>query len=111
MTREQKIKQLADAFSIARDAAARLQDHEDGGTCNFDTATIRLFRWRDDDVQQAAKIANVRAYKWEDHYYNYHVFPAGIGMGQANRRSAMAEAFSASMKESGYDTNVWYQID
>ena len=53
---------LRAALKIAEEAAAAV---EDSGTCNMDAAAIRLPRWRESLVEQAAEEAGTGCFKWE----------------------------------------------
>ncbi len=88
-------------------AAARLSD--DGGTCNFDAATIKLKGWHRAKVEQAAKEAGVRCFEWNLWGCKSYVFP--IGSGQGNARTAGAEAMSRHLKSAGYDAGMYYSMD
>lgn len=88
-------------------AAAELSD--DGGTCNFDAATIRLKGWNQAKVEQAAREAGVRCFVWNLWGSKSFVFP--IGCGQGNARTAGAEAMSKHLESAGYDAGMYYQMD
>lgn len=88
-------------------AAAELSD--DGGTCNFDAATIRLSGWIQAKVEQAAREAGVRCFVWNLWGSKSFVFP--IASGQGNARTAGAEAMSDHLKKAGYDAGMYYQMD
>ena len=97
---------LRKAASVGH-AAASLSD--DGGTCNFDAASIRLSGWIQSKVEQAAREAGVRCFVWNLWGTKSFVFP--IGCGQGNARTAGAEAMSKHLKSAGYDASVYYQMD
>lgn len=80
---------------------------EDGGTCNMDCPILYLPRWNRAKVEQAGKEAGVRVHFWRPGCY--HVGIASVG--QADARTAKAEAMSEFLKSAGYDTSVWYCID
>lgn len=105
----EKAVALIAALRKAKEAALRYKDVEDGGTCNFDTPTIRLERWQEKTVKIICKIAGLDCSKWENYYMNYHIL--GGCYGQANRRTDMAEAFAKSLENDGYKASVWYAID
>lgn len=104
-----KVYDLAVALAKASEKANAYIDSEDGGTCNFDCATIRLKGWRETDVKKACALAGgLYCSKWDGHYFNWHIDnTSGIG----NRRTKMAEVFSDALKEQGYETSVWYAMD
>jgi hypothetical protein len=109
MKKLSRVEELAKALAKAKKEAMRYVDSEDGGTCNFDSATVRLAGWREADVKKACDIAGVNCYKFTGRYFRpWHI---GYTSGQANRRSRMAEAFSESLRASGYDSGMWYAAD
>lgn len=97
---------LRKAAAVGR-AAADLSD--DGGTCNFDAATIRLKGWNRAKVEQAAREAGVRCFEWNLWGSKSYVFP--IECGQGNARTAGAEAMSKALESAGYDAGMYYQMD
>lgn len=107
----EKIKVLVEALQKARAESLKYKGIDDGGTCNFDCPIIRLERWRHTDIEKVNELAGggVKLYKWDGHYYNYHI--CGVGYGQGNRRTKMAEVFYKSMEESGYKVSMYYQMD
>lgn len=108
MEKVSRVDELAKALAKAKEAAMKYIDSEDGGTCNLDSCAVRLAGWRESMVKKACEIAGVSGYKWENDYLNWHIcFTAG----QGNRRSRMAEAFTASLSESGYEALDWSSID
>lgn len=104
-----KVFDLAIALAKARNAAEEYSNTDDGGTCNFDCPTVRLSGWRKSDVEKACNLAGgIYCQKWDGYRYNWH-FDCMSGIG--NRRTMMAEAFSAKMNELGYEASVWYAVD
>lgn len=104
----EKILALRCALLIAYSEAQKLKDTEDGGTCNFDTPTLKLTsEWKEADVNEAFKLTGLQPYKVEKGYY--HIL--GACEGQGSRRTAMAEAFRDCLRELGYTSYVYYQID
>ncbi len=109
MKKVSRVDELAKALKRAKKEAMKYIDSEDGGSCNFDSATVRLYGWKEADVKKACEMAGVDCYKFEGRYYRpWHI---GYTSGQGNRRSRMAEAFSDSLKASGYDSGMWYAAD
>lgn len=104
-----KVIDLIDALEKAKESALKHKDDEDGGTCNFDTPTLRLEGWTEPLVKRACRVVDLDCQKWEKHYMNYHIY--GACNGQANRHTNMAEAFTDSMRSSGYEADVWYAMD
>lgn len=107
MKTKEQIEALRVALLIARHEAEKLADVEDGGTCNFDTPYLFLVNWTDEEVNEAFKLTGLRPYIRSTG--QVLVFDACAGQGF--RRTAMAEAFRDSMRESGYTAYVEYQMD
>ena len=104
----EKILALRCALLIAYSEAQKLKDVDDGGTCNFDTPTLKLTsEWKEADVNEAFKLTGLRPYKVDEDYY--HIL--GACEGQGDRRTAMAEAFRDKLKTLGYNSHVHYQMD
>lgn len=109
MKKVSRVEKFAKALSVAKAEAMKFADIEDGGTCNFDSATVRLEGWRATDVEKACEIAGVHCYKFAGKYYRpWHIC---YTHGQGDRRSRMAEAFNESLIASGYDSGMWYATD
>ena len=100
-------KDLEAAAAYGLEVAANV---EDGGTCNMDAVALDLRGWRRDKVEQAAKAAGVGCFVWNLYGHKRYVFTVRSG-GQANRRTAAAEAMREALRLSGYDTGMYYQID
>lgn len=83
---------------------------EDGGTCNMDAVSIDLPGWRRAKVEQAAKAADVGCFVWNLWGSKRYVFPIG-GVGQANARTAAAEAMRDGLRAAGYNVGMYYQMD
>ena len=107
MTKE-KILALRCALLIAVSEAEKVQDTEDNGTCNFDTPVLILDnKWKYNHVVTAFELTGLRPYKAGKH--EYHIL--GAVTGQGARRTAMAEAIRNSLRASGYNAYVYYQMD
>ena len=107
MTNE-KILALRCALLIAVSEAEKVQNTEDDGTCNFDTPALILdSKWKYNHVVAAFNLTGLRPYKAGKH--EYHIL--GAVTGQGAQRTAMAEAFRDSLKASGYNAYVHYQMD
>ena len=104
-------QQLTEIFKAARAAAMAQSNGDDGGTCNFDSATFepRSIRLSDAEILQAASAAGVHAHfgKW----MKSNTCWVCCSQGQANRRTRMAEAFNSSLKASGIKACMYYQMD
>lgn len=86
---------------------------EDGGTCNFDSPAVRFTGAHAGTVDAASSIVGAHCYRWQEKrknpFYDYFVFSNPTGQG--NRRSRIAERTAELLKERGYDTAVYYQMD
>lgn len=107
-----KYAKLRDDLKIALEVGrtAERENPEDGGTCNFDAASIRLVRWNGEKVEQAAKEAGTGCFKWEMYGGSRYVFSPDSNA-QANARSRNAEAMARALKEMGYDATDYCQMD
>lgn len=83
---------------------------DDGGTCNFDAATLYLPGWIGSKVEQAAKAAGVGCSEWTLWGSRSFVFSLR-GAGQGNANTAGAEAMSKALADMGYDAGMYYQMD
>lgn len=103
-----KILELKSALLIAKIKADELKNVDDGGTCNFDTPTLKLpsewSNWMLDVAFQHTGLTYERINKETIHIL-------GAVEGQGFRRTAMAEAFRDKLCELGYVSYVYYQMD
>ena len=106
-----KYAQLAEDLKAA--AAHGLEvarNTPDGGTCNFDSVSVYLKGWNGKKIQQAAKAAGVACFErnlWGSRSWCF----AARGAGQADANTAAAEAMRDYLKEAGYETGMYYQMD
>lgn len=106
-----KYAKLADDLRTAAALGIEAAKHsDDGGTCNFDAPTLRLPRWNQAKVKQAAKVAGLGCFVWNLWGSKRYVFSIPIGA-QANARTVAAETMSKSLKAAGYDAGMYYQMD
>lgn len=103
----EKIFALRVALLIAVSEAEKVKNTEDGGTSNFDNPVIVLKCWKRQDIEEAFKLTGLRPY-FEN---NSTIEILNSVEGQGFRRTAMAEAFRDSLKVSGYNSYVRYQMD
>ncbi len=94
------------ALLQAKYEAEKVKDIEDGGTSNMDTPTVYLYHWSEKVLQEAFEGTGLIPSK-----HGNIVFVLGACEGQGFRRTAMAEAFSRSLRHSGYDSAVDYRVD
>lgn len=106
-----KYAKLRDDLKAALEQTAHIeQDEDDGGTCNFDSPSLRLPRWNGKLIEQAAKEAGSSAFKW-DLYGNIRWVFNPCSSGQGNRRSRRAEAITKVLRAMGYDAIDYCQAD
>ena len=107
-----KYAELTTALELAKSAALVYADTEDGGTCNFDSPTInyREMHMSKAKAEKAIRAAGLRCFDWKC-YGPTQLVVSGIGYGQGNRRSRMAEAAHKSLKSAGIPTGMYYQMD
>lgn len=110
MATEKQIKDLSHALLRAEAHALSYSDVNDDGTCNFDTPQIFLKGWKPEEVQQAFDGAMLNC-DIQKSGRNLVVDIRGCTKGQASRRTQMAEAVRDSLKEDGYESYVYYQMD
>lgn len=95
--------------ALAAGRAAEDADPEDGGTCNFDAASISLPRWNTAKVEQAAKEAGTGCFVWELGRRRFVFNPNTRAQG--NARSRNAEAMTKALRALGYDALDYCQMD
>ena len=96
--------------ALAAGRAAEKANPEDGGTCNFDAASIFLPRWNSAKVEQAAKEAGTNCFDWILFGGRRYVFSPD-SKAQANARSRNAEAMTKALKAMGYEAMDYCQAD
>ena len=114
----EKNAELITALKKAREKATEaglLSD--DGGTCNFDSPVLYMPKGtRETTMDKIGVCAGVSFMKWESYPFKgsdhsaWLIFGDFIS-GQGNRRTTIAEAFAASLKADGFESNTYYQID
>ena len=103
-----KILELKSALLIAKIEADKLKDTDDGGTCNFDTPTLKLpSEWTSLMLDVAFKNTGMSYERVSKE--TIHIL--GAVEGQGFRRTAMAEAFSEALTKQGYVSYVYYQMN
>ena len=109
---DDKYVNLTNALEQAKTAALVYAGSEDGGTCNFDSPTIdyRAMHMSKGKAVVAIKAAGLRCFDWQS-YGGIRLVVCGIGHGQGNRNSRMAEAAERSLKASGVAAGMYYQMD
>lgn len=92
---------------IGLEAAAKT---EDGGTCNFDAPALFLPRWKNALIEQACKEAGGGCFPWHGFGAKMTVVSLPIP-GQADKRADAAEAMTKALKDMGYTTYCYQQMD
>ena len=101
----------ADLRAADNDAFLSCATLPDGGTCNFDAPALYLPRWNAYEVERAARKAGLRCFKWKlAGQGGWYVFSMSIN-GQADRRAEAAERMTNTLKEAGYTTFCYQQMD
>ena len=103
---------LTQALEKAKKTAQKYINTEDGGTCNFDSPAIdyREMHMSKAKAEEAIKAAGLGCFEWKLWSKTYLVI-CGIGTGQGNRNTRMAEAACESLKASGIAATMYYQMD
>ena len=104
--KENEILALRLALILAKQAAEKLKDTDDGGTCNLDQPVLILPQWRNVDINEAFQNTGL----WS-HIEGNYVYICGAVNGCGFRRTAMAKAFRDNLQQSGYQAYVRYVID
>lgn len=90
---------------------------DDGGTCNFDSPVLFMPKGtRETTMDKIGLRAGVSFMKWESYPFKGSDHSAWLIFGdfmngQGNRRSRIAEAFAASLKADGFESDTYYQMD
>jgi len=109
---QNKVSPLVEALLKAKQAACEKADTPDGGTCNFDSVLIRLDGWTKEELNEAVKLSGVPfSKKITSGFYKGYYFVHTPKQGQANCRTTMAEAAERVLKNYGFRTNMYYQVD
>jgi uncharacterized protein YcgL (UPF0745 family) len=105
-----KYLQFAEDLKVAAEFARHVDLDNDGGTSNFDALELTLSQWGESKVIAAAESAGLRAYQTKDFGVPVFVFSTPVSR-QGNARTQQAETMRDKMKDLGYDSSVWYQMD
>lgn len=109
---DEKYSMLTAALKQAIEAAKPYANSEDGGTCNFDSPVIdyRAMSMSKNKAEEAIRAAGLRCFDWKL-FGGTRLVICGIGHGQGNRNTRMAEAAEKSLKAAGIATGMYYQMD
>jgi len=102
-------KKLTQDLIKAKQAAIEAAKGDDGGSANLDTVTIELIRAREEKVEKAANEAGLHASKIKWIGVRYFIYPPACGQGNARVRAT--EAMQKALKEAGYETLMYSQMD
>lgn len=97
--------------ALLKGEVAEMVSGDDIGTCNFDSPTLYLPRWKKDLVEQATKEAGTRCWKLSGDWWKgcYVISPHTHSQGYP--RTKNAEAMNDHFKAVGYTGSVYYQMD
>lgn len=109
----EKYEKLKEALLEAINAAQKAKTEDDGGTCNFDSPVLLYQKMGYQKAKAISVIESVglSAFAPSSTYWKGCLVLSGMTIGQGNCRSNMAEAFSKSLKESGIESGMWYEMD
>lgn len=103
-----EIDALEKAISIAEKEAQKYANTEDGGTCNFGAPMVKIKATERQLAKMDWQVMKIGK-RQPDGGTWYAIF---INLeGQGNRRTRMAEAAAESLKKSGYNASVAYEMD
>jgi hypothetical protein len=104
-------KLALDLTDARRAALTATNGENDGGTCNFDAAAIRIPGSNTAKVQQAFAKADLHAtLRGSGDWAGYWLISSPVG-GQGNLRTRAAEAIQQTLHERGWLTTTYYQLD
>ncbi len=110
---DKKYIELKEALLKAKEAAQIAKTEDDGGTCNFDSPVLLYKKMGYNKSQAYGLIESLGMMAWEpsSSYWKGCIVISGATAGQGFCRTRMAEAFARSLKESGIESGVYYQMD
>jgi hypothetical protein len=110
--------QIVGAIRVAAKVACEADPgrENDGGTCNFDAAYVSVPGMRKDQIDEIARLCEIKGFPGLRVWLNDHSFYGRILMlscynGQGNQRTVMAEAAKKSLTASGLNAGMYYQMD
>lgn len=108
-----KYEKLKVSLLLAKHAAKCAQTEDDGGTCNMDSPVL-MYRKMGYQKQEAVNIiesVGLNAWEPSSRYWKGCLVLSGMTAGQGFCRTNMAEAFTKSLKKSGIESGMWYEMD
>lgn len=111
-----QVKHLIEAINRANAAAqaAGEANQDDGGTCNCDSVTIRLPRWKAEDLKAVEQATGTTVSDpLSSAYWKGYRFLRTTTAGQGMKRTRMMEAALKSLKAEtpALDVRGYYQAD
>jgi hypothetical protein len=97
--------------ALLKGEVAEMVSGNDWGTCNFDSPTLYLPRWKKELVEQAAKEAGTHCWKLGYGYWKGFYLISPNTHSQGNPRTANAEAMHDHFNSLGYTSGVYYMMD
>lgn len=107
---KKELNELNNALINAVNAAAMLDNTEDGGTCNLDMVTLKIKIPKKLTQYISVKLEKMLTRDWGRLWKGYYLVDIPLS-GQGNRRTRMAEAACESLKAAGYNAMMFYQCD
>lgn len=105
-----ELEELNKALQNAVNAAAKLADTEDSGTCNFDSVTLEISIPKKLAEQACVRLEKMLVRDWGRMWQGCYMVDIPLS-GQGNRRTRMAEAACKVLRESGYNAHTFYMMD
>lgn len=97
--------------ALLKGEVAEMVSGNDCGTCNFDSPTLYLPRWKKELVEQAAKEAGTHCWKLGYGFWKGFYLICPSTHSQGNPRTANAEAMHDHFNSLGYTSGVYYMMD
>jgi hypothetical protein len=106
-------KKLVEDLKAAKAAAELVaMRSDDGGTCNFDSAMLDVKGARERDVMEAIEEAGLHGYRHSGGWMWKGMYSLSAPVfGQGNCRTVQAEKMALELRERGWKTSVYYQMD
>ena len=104
-------QELALAIRNAVKLADEFSAIDDGGTCNLDSAYLRVPGMREAQAKEIEKMAGIPLSLATYSLHGRILQLVGGTSGQGNRRTKMAEVECKYLKSLGFDASVYYQMD
>lgn len=108
-----KYEKLKEALIKAIECAKNAKTEEDGGTCNSDSPVLLYSKMGYQKQKTISVIESVGLSCWMPYgiHWKGALILSGMTSGQGYCRTAMAEAFRESLKESEIESGMYYQVD